>query len=115
MTTRNRTSRLLLALALTAAVPAVARAQQPPPAAAPGAPISPKARHTVEIRSQAPAPEVITVRPREVPQYTKRLLAPTLLTLPDSTGAPRTSVVVPAPASAEARAAATSDRRTRTP
>jgi hypothetical protein len=69
----------------------------------------------VEIRAQAPAPEVITVRPREVPQYTRRLLVPALITLADTTGAARASVVVPAPASAEARAAAAPDRRTRTP
>jgi hypothetical protein len=121
--------RLLLAVALGATVPAVGRAQQPapapaaptpaPPAAAPaavpGGPISPNARRTVEIRAQAPAPEVITVRPREVPQYTRRLIAPALLTPADTTGASRAGVVVPAPASAEARAAAASDRRTRTP
>ncbi len=132
--------RLLAALAIAVVAPAVARAQQPtaspaaPPAAVPastpaaapasasaatapvpGAPIDPKSRRTVEIRAQAPAPEVITVRPREVPQYTRRLLAPSLLTFADSAGAARAGVVVPAPASAEVRAAAASDRRTRTP
>jgi hypothetical protein len=123
--------RLVLALALVAAgAPAVARAQQPtapppvsspvPPAAAPSAqgaaaPAAPRVRRTVEIRAQAPAPEVITVRPRDVPQYTRRLLVPALLTPADTTSAVNAAVVVPAPASAEVRAAAASDRRTRTP
>jgi len=114
MTSLAKPSRLVLTLAVLAAVPSLVRAQQPatPPASAPTAPKP--ARRTVEIRAQAPAPEVITVRPREVPQYSRRLLVPSLLTYADTAGVPRPSVVVPAPASAEARAAAT-DRRTRTP
>jgi len=114
MTPFSKRTQIVLALAVVAVAPAVARAQKaaPPPAAAPA---TPKVRRTVEIRAQAPAPEVITVRPREVPQYTRRLLVPALLAFPDSMGALRASVVVPAPASAEARSAATPDRRIRTP
>lgn len=121
MTTTSRLNALTLVLALVAA-PRLARAQQPAPpsaqpatAPAPGSPIAAKQRRTVEIRAQAPAPEVITVRPREVPQYTRRLLAPALLTYADTASAARASIVVPATASPEARAAAASDRRTRTP
>jgi len=122
MTTRISTLRLALLLALVAAVPSLASAQQPTPAptpapttAAPVTPGAPRVRRTVEIRAQAPAPEVITVRPREVPQYTRRLLVPALITYADTTGAGRAPVVAPAPAHAEARAAAASDRRTPTP
>jgi len=114
MTSLTRFAWMLPALALVAMTPAKARAQQAMPAAT-ATPDAPKPRRTVEIRARAPAPEVITVRPRVVPQYTRRLLAPTLFPFPDSTGAVRASVVVPAPASAEARAAATPDRRIRTP
>ncbi len=114
MSSFSNSARIVLALAVVAVAPTVARAQQsaPPPA---GVPAAPRTRRTVEIRAQAPAPEVITVRPREVPPYTRRLLVPALLAYPDSTGALRASVVVPAPASAEARAAASPDRRIRTP
>ena len=114
MTPYFKCTQILMALAVVAAAPAVARAQQsaPPPA---GVPAAPRTRRTVEIRAQAPAPEVITVRPREVPPYSRRLLVPALLAYPDSTGALRASVVVPAPASAEALAAASPDRRIRTP
>jgi hypothetical protein len=118
MTPRISTLRLVLTLALVAGAPSLAWAQQPTPApasAAPAAPAAPKVRRTVEIRAQAPAPEVITVRPREVPQYTRRLLVPALITYADTTGAVRARVVAPAPAHAEARAAAASDRRTPTP
>jgi len=118
MTLRTPTLRLALVIALTSGVPVIARAQQPtpaPPASAPSAADAPKTRRTVEIRAQAPAPEVITVRPREVPSYTRRLLVPALITHADTTGAVRARVVAPAPAHAETRAAAASDRRTRTP
>ena len=122
MTRPSRITLWTVALATIACVPAVARAQGVTPAApAPGAPAAPKVRRSVEIRAQAPAPEVITVRPREVPQYTRRLLVPALIVPPDTTSVRGTvsavgaSVVVPAPASAEARAVATPDRRTRTP
>jgi len=122
MTTPSRLLLGLCVVAVAAALPTVARAQQPAPAtaatpatAAPGTPIAAKQRRTVEIRAQAPAPEVITVRPREVPAYSRRLLAPALLTFADTASAMRASVVVPATASAEARAAAATDTRTRTP
>ncbi|MBX9929387.1 MAG: hypothetical protein K2X99_10785 [Gemmatimonadaceae bacterium] len=50
-------------------------AQQPtapvaPPSGAPStAPVPARPRRTVEIRGQAPAPEVVTVRPRELPTF----------------------------------------------
>lgn len=130
MKTSDLSLRCVLALVLVTTASEAARAQQPavpppvPPTTAPSArgatnpaasPAAPRVRRTVEIRAQAPAPEVITVRPRDVPQYTRRLLVPALITPADTTSAVRVAVVVPAPASAEARAAAASDRRTRTP
>jgi hypothetical protein len=110
----SRAARIACALAFVAGAPLALRAQGTvPPAPASSAP---RPRRTVEIRAQAPAPEVITVRPREVPQYTRRLLAPALLSIPDTTSAARgASVVAPAPASAEARALSTPDTRKRTP
>jgi hypothetical protein len=48
-------------------VPALARAQQKAP---------PKKGQTIEIRGQVPTPQVVTVRPREVPVYDRQLLAP---------------------------------------
>ncbi|HEY3285745.1 MAG TPA: hypothetical protein VGJ96_01335 [Gemmatimonadaceae bacterium] len=119
MTSPRTPIQLAAALCVLVGAPAVLRAQVPtPPTVTPPAPAAstaPKVRRTVEIRAQAPAPEVITVRPREVPQYTRRLLVPALLTPAETTGAVRASVVVPAPASDAARAAAAPDRRTRTP
>lgn len=49
----------------------VANAQQPtrkPRAQAP--------RSTIEIRGQVPTPQVVTVRPRETPAYSRRVLVP---------------------------------------
>jgi len=62
---RARTLARALALAAAVALPAVLRAQGQP--AKP--PKKPVAGQTVEIRGQAPTPQVVTVRPREVPQY----------------------------------------------
>jgi len=36
----------------------------------------PKKGQTIEIRGQVPTPQVVTVRPREVPTYDRQLLAP---------------------------------------
>ena len=63
---------IVVALAVAGAlvVPATAHAQQPtqPPVKRRQAPI--------EIRGQVPTPQVVTVRPREVPAYSRQVLVP---------------------------------------
>ena len=47
-------------------------AQQPtPPRTQP-----PRRQETIEIRGQVPTPQVVTVRPRETPAYSRRVLVP---------------------------------------
>lgn len=54
-------------------------------------------RRTLDIRAQAPAPEVVTIRPREIPQFSRALLIPLLYQPPvagaatDTTDAGNTS------------------------
>ena len=51
-------------------------AQQPtPPRPAPRAQ-PPRRQETIEIRGQVPTPQVVTVRPRETPSYSRRVLVP---------------------------------------
>ena len=51
------------------------RAQQPTPA--PSQRTQPPRRgETIEIRGQVPTPQVVTVRPREAPAYSRRVLVP---------------------------------------
>ena len=59
---------LSIALAAVVSVPAVAQAQARPPA---------RRQQPIEIRGQVPTPQVVTVRPREVPNYDRRVLVPT--------------------------------------
>jgi hypothetical protein len=51
-------------------------------------------RRTLDIRATAPAPEVVTIRPREIPAFDRALLAPAMLRPPQNT-APRTVVIFP--------------------
>ena len=37
----------------------------------------PRRQETIEIRGQVPTPQVVTVRPREAPAYSRRVLVPT--------------------------------------
>ena len=64
-----RPSRVALVALLTlAALPAIASAQRPrrrPPTGGP-----------IEIRGQVPTPQVVTVRPREVPEFSRQVLVP---------------------------------------
>ena len=65
-----RLATLAVAMAtLLAADAAVAGAQQPT-----RRPV--RRQQPIEIRGQVPTPQVVTVRPREVPQYNRRLLVP---------------------------------------
>jgi hypothetical protein len=52
--------------AVLALVPAVAQAQRPA-----------RRQQSIEIVGQVPTPQVVTVRPREMPQYDRRVLVPT--------------------------------------
>lgn len=62
-----------LAVAFAVAVPVVVEAQQQPQT-----PARPPARRqaAIEIRGVVPTPQVVTVRPREVPQYSRVVLVP---------------------------------------
>lgn len=42
-------------------------------------PATPRRQETIEIRGQVPTPQVVTVRPREAPAYSRRVLVPTFL------------------------------------
>jgi hypothetical protein len=59
---------VLIAVALAVA-PSLAHAQQPT-----RRPV--RRQTTIEIRGQVPTPQVVTVRPREVPTYSRRILTP---------------------------------------
>jgi hypothetical protein len=79
---RRRVGTALVEVAVVAAVIGIsassANAQQqtqPPPSRA-----QPTRRaETIEIRGQVPTPQVVTVRPRETPQYSRRVLVPGFL------------------------------------
>jgi hypothetical protein len=69
-TTRTTTRTTLVAVALLAVAAADAGAQQ-------GTTRRPARRQQpIEIRGQVPTPQVVTVRPREVPAYNRRFLVP---------------------------------------
>jgi hypothetical protein len=51
------------------------RAQQPTQPPAPRVQ-APRRQETIEIRGQVPTPQVVTVRPREAPAYSRRVLVP---------------------------------------
>lgn len=54
-----------------------AGAQQQQPPRPPQQP--PRRQETIEIRGQVPTPQVVTVRPRETPAYSRRVLVPAFL------------------------------------
>lgn len=62
------------ALALTTACSA--SAQQPQPTRPAPRTQTPRRQETIEIRGQVPTPQVVTVRPREAPAYSRRVLVP---------------------------------------
>ena len=57
---------LMVAVTAAALAPAVADAQR-----------TPRRQQAIEIIGQVPTPQVVTVRPREVPAYDRRVLVPT--------------------------------------
>lgn len=84
-------------LVMSAAVNSVAAQQSTTPPGTPQATTAPVKRRALEIRGQAPAPEVVTVRPREVPNYTHHIIAPTLYDAPPASRTSTTVVILPAP------------------
>jgi hypothetical protein len=55
----------------------------------------PKKGQAIEIRGQVPTPQVVTVRPREVPTYDRRLLSPTFYTGTGNTASTEAVQLVP--------------------
>ena len=70
----HRCTQLIVALAVAVCATS-ARAQQQPPRQ----PQQPRRTETIEIRGQVPTPQVVTVRPREAPTYSRRVLVPAFL------------------------------------
>ena len=64
-----RITTFALVVAAVAVAPTLAEAQQPTRRPA-------RRQPTIEIRGQVPTPQVVTVRPREVPAYSRRILSP---------------------------------------
>ena len=57
---------VVAAVAAVALIPAAVEAQR-----------TPRRQQSIEIVGQVPTPQVVTVRPREMPQYDRRVLVPT--------------------------------------
>ena len=57
---------LIATVAIVGLVPAAADAQR-----------TPRRQESIQIVGQVPTPQVVTVRPREMPQYDRRVLVPT--------------------------------------
>ncbi len=64
--TMHGTRLALAALGAMLLLPAAAQAQQP----------TRRRQAPIEIRGQVPTPQVVTVRPREVPTYSRQVLVP---------------------------------------
>jgi hypothetical protein len=112
---------VLSAAAIAACAVAIAAsplaAQQTPPRPAPRAQ-TPRRQETIEIRGQVPTPQVVTVRPREAPTYSRRVLVPAFFDhdfWPSIL--PPLEIVAPtrAPRDSTTRSAADSASRARTP
>lgn len=69
--TRRRVRAALFTVAILSALPAVASAQ-----GTPRRPTTPRRGAAIEIRGQVPTPQVVTVRPREVPAFSRQVLVP---------------------------------------
>jgi hypothetical protein len=77
--------RVLIGGALLVASQADAQQKGPPP----------KKGQAIEIRGQVPTPQVVTVRPREVPAYDRQLLSPAFYTGTGSTASTGAVQLVP--------------------
>ena len=69
-----RLTQILIASVLALGATSARAQQQPPRPAQP-----PRRQETIEIRGQVPTPQVVTVRPRETPAYSRRVLVPAFL------------------------------------
>lgn len=67
--------RTMIALPVSLAMLAASAAAQQP-GAAPGAAPKPRAPQAIEIRGQVPTPQVVTVRPRQTPEFSREVLTP---------------------------------------
>ena len=100
---------LVLGMALGAGMAHAQGAAPPKPAPAPivrpqghgtdpaGQPAPQQRRRALDIRAQAPAPEVVTIRPREIPEFSRALLAPVVFQAPrlfTQVGQDRRTVVI---------------------
>jgi len=61
----------IVVCAVTTTASSLDAQQQTPPR-----PQTPRRQETIEIRGQVPTPQVVTVRPREAPAYSRRVLVP---------------------------------------
>lgn len=66
ITMERRMTRYAIVAAALALLPAAAMAQQP----------TPRRQAPIVIRGQVPTPQVVTVRPRAVPAYSRQVLVP---------------------------------------
>ena len=69
--------RALTAIAFALGAASAVHAQQPTQPVPRQA--TPRRQETIEIRGQVPTPQVVTVRPREAPAYSRRVLVPAFL------------------------------------
>jgi hypothetical protein len=67
---------LVTAVLLAVAASATVASAQVTPKKRPAKPAAEGAAQTVEIRGQVPTPQVVTVRPRAVPDYSRGVLVP---------------------------------------
>jgi hypothetical protein len=73
-----RIIRGVASLLATISLGRAASAQEPTPQRpAPPTAQTPRRQETIEIRGQVPTPQVVTVRPRETPAYSRKVLVPT--------------------------------------
>ena len=82
---------------IVAAIAPVAARGQGRPAQPQPQPQLPAKRRTLEIRGQAPTPEVVTVRPREIPQFPRGIITPILYDAPPAAPKPAYYIVLPGP------------------
>ena len=66
----------LIAMCAIAATASSSGAQQTTPQRPAPRTQTPRRQETIEIRGQVPTPQVVTVRPREAPSYSRRVLVP---------------------------------------
>src|SRR6187200_2687912 len=76
ITVRTTLAALVVTAASLAARSSQAQQSAPQPTPSPRTQ-QPRRPEVIEIRGQVPTPQVVTVRPREAPAYSRRVLVPT--------------------------------------